>query len=151
MDGTYTDNDDVTAHNWLTTTGYSGYQNPFSLVSTCTGCGMREATKILKGTGRPGAVWVMVFLSDGAVNMSDTYHTLNDPDIIPSSFPNGFCTQKYWSAYCTDKNLTPDTASITTKLIPRRVKIHAHLMQPGRCATLSLQLFAIRLCYGYGR
>ena len=109
-DGVYTDNDDVTASNWLTTTGYGGgvYKNPFSLVSTCTGCGMREATKILSNFGRPGAVWVTVFLSDGAVNMSDTYKTLSLPDIIPSSFPNGFCTKKYWgSTYCTDKNLTP--------------------------------------------
>ena len=106
-DGLYTDNDDITAKAWVDFNDYGAYKNPFSLVSTCTGCAMREATKTLKGTGRPGAVWVTVFLSDGAVNMSDTYKTLNDPDIIPASFPNGFCTKKYWPEYCTDKALTP--------------------------------------------
>jgi len=39
--------------------------------------------------------------------MSYTYKTLNDPDIIPASFPNGFCTKKYWPDYCTDKVSTP--------------------------------------------
>ena len=69
---------------------------------------MREATKLLTNSGRPGAVWVTVFLSDGAVNMSDTFKTLSLPDIIPNTFPNGFCTKKYWgSTFCTDKNLTP--------------------------------------------
>lgn len=102
-DGIYTDADHSTALNWLATTGNTS----FSLVSTCTGCAMRAATEQLKANGRPGAVWVIVFLSDGAVNMSDTYTTLGNPDIIPASFPNGFCTKKYWPDFCTDKTLSP--------------------------------------------
>ncbi len=106
-DGKFTPNDDTVARQWLADTGYGSYLNPFSLVSTCTGCGMRQASEILKAQGRPGAVWVIVFLSDGAVNMSDTYRTFSDPDRIPASFPYGFCTKKYWSVFCTDKDFSP--------------------------------------------
>ncbi len=113
-DGVYTDNDDVVARNWLTTTG----KTSFSLVSTCTGCGMRAATEELKKHGRPGAVWVIVFLSDGAVNMSDTFYTLSDPDKIPASFPNGFCTKKYWGDFCTDKTTTTRYCIDYNKTIP---------------------------------
>lgn len=102
-DGIYTDADDVLGVNWLSTSGNSSY----SLVGTCTGCGMRAATDELKRNGRPGAVWVIVFLSDGAVNMSDTFYTFNDPDRIPASFPTGFCTKRYWGDFCTDRTTSP--------------------------------------------
>ncbi len=42
-----------------------------SLLSTCSGCGIRVATETLMGSGRPGAVWVIVYLSDGVTNLSD--------------------------------------------------------------------------------
>ncbi len=83
-----------------TATGGSG---TFALVSTCTGCGIRAASNELRNNGRPGAVWVIVLLSDGGVNMSDTYNSVGmDPNLIPANFPNGFCTQNFWAAFCTD-------------------------------------------------
>jgi Flp pilus assembly protein TadG len=69
-----------------------------AVLSTCTGCGIRVAGTLLKQTGRPQALWVIVFLSDGATNMSDV---ANDdyPDLDASlrsginaaSYPNGYC------------------------------------------------------------
>jgi hypothetical protein len=68
---------------------------PMSLVSTCSGCGIREATANLLAGGRSNAVWVMVFLSDGLANMTDTPQTYpyNSSTLkgIPSIYPNGFC------------------------------------------------------------
>ncbi len=65
-----------------------------SPLSTCSGCGIRLASDILKSEGRPTAVWIMVFLSDGGVNMSDTFAT--DPTYFTGSlktaYPNGFCS-----------------------------------------------------------
>jgi hypothetical protein len=61
-----------------------------SLLSTCTGCGMRIASNELKLYGRPGSVWVVVFLSDGMVNLSDTPATLGDSSFL---YKNGFCNQ----------------------------------------------------------
>ncbi len=49
----------------------------FTGLSTCSGCGVRQGANQLKGGGRFGSVWVMVFLSDGAANLSDT-HATND-------------------------------------------------------------------------
>jgi hypothetical protein len=57
--------------------------------STCTGCGIRAGAQVLKRDGRSNAVWVMVLLSDGLVNLSDTH--VSNP-AISSSFPLGFCT-----------------------------------------------------------
>jgi len=56
-------------------------------------------------------VWVIIFLSDGAANMSDTPATggldaSGDP-IIPLAFPNGFCTEGYWTSNCFDTQLSP--------------------------------------------
>ena len=105
----FTDDDQDYAENWNTTRGEDGR---FTLVSTCTGCGMRVAANELKQNGRPGAVWVIIFLSDGAANMSDTPITggtdpnTGDP-IIPLVYPNGFCTQQYWGSNCFDTQLTP--------------------------------------------
>jgi hypothetical protein len=87
----------------------NAHDTTYSIVSTCTGCGIRAASNELRNNGRPGAVWVIVLLSDGLVNMSDTYTTLGgasqDPVIIPASYPNGFCTQRFWSGFCTDGRL----------------------------------------------
>ncbi len=79
-----------------------------SPLSTCTGCGMRAAANVLKSSGRPGSVWVVVFLSDGIVNLSDTYDTNTN---IPAAYTNGFCTGElgggFWSSVCVDFDPTP--------------------------------------------
>jgi Putative Flp pilus-assembly TadE/G-like len=87
-----------------------------SVLSTCTGCGILAAGNLLKVGGRPAGVWVIVFLSDGATNLSafdpgtacyrDNYQFAldgldncdGDTTWIPSNvgsslsgFPNGFC------------------------------------------------------------
>ena len=66
---------------------------PMSILSTCTGCGIRVATANLVGGGRSNAVWVMVMLSDGLANLTDTPITF--PEVggvgIPASYKNGFC------------------------------------------------------------
>jgi Putative Flp pilus-assembly TadE/G-like len=75
-----------------------------SLLSTCTGCGIRVATQVLKSGGRPSSVWVMVLLSDGIANLSDTHNT--NP-AVPASFIYGFCgnnpATSFWPA-CIDFN-----------------------------------------------
>jgi Putative Flp pilus-assembly TadE/G-like len=75
-----------------------------SLLSTCTGCGIRVATQVLKSGGRPSSVWVMVLLSDGIANLSDTHNT--NP-VIPASFIYGFCgnnpATSFWPS-CIDFN-----------------------------------------------
>ncbi|RME08331.1 MAG: VWA domain-containing protein [Anaerolineae bacterium] len=76
-----------------------------SFLSTCTGCGIRVAGNILKAYGRPDAVWVIVFLADGATNVSDV------PPEVDVSFPNGFCggtfNARMWNnPWCTDANPT---------------------------------------------
>ncbi len=84
------------------------YNYKFTALSTCTGCGLRQGANQLKSAGRFGSVWVMVFLSDGAVNLSDTYDT---NDQISSDLKNGFCggslSTGYWTSYCRDNTLTP--------------------------------------------
>jgi Flp pilus assembly protein TadG len=94
---------------------------PISFVSTCTGCGIRVATDMLTKEGRTNAVWVMVFLSDGVVNMSDTAQTFpynaTTKMGVPTTFPNGYCggqvvvniaagvtpnPPNYWLDYCRD-------------------------------------------------
>jgi Putative Flp pilus-assembly TadE/G-like len=79
-----------------------------SIISTCSGCGIRLATEILGGQGRPGAVWVMVFLSDGVANLSDSHVTST---IVPEDFIYGFCGPTpdinpnfFWSSRCVDRN-----------------------------------------------
>ncbi len=105
-DDLFTDPDQALAVAWK---DERGENDKFSVVSTCTGCGIREAANQLKAYGRPGAVWVIIFLSDGAANMSDTHMTGGTrPDgspVIPAAFPNGFCTQQYWADNCFDRDI----------------------------------------------
>ena len=94
---------------------------PISLVSTCTGCGIRQANEELIKNGRTNAVWVMVFLTDGVANMSDTKLTYPYdptltpvPNAFPTPYPNGFCgghivigtltpdPYNYWTTKCQD-------------------------------------------------
>jgi hypothetical protein len=101
--------DDTIARGMTYTSG--GSFEASSVLSTCSGCGIRQAAEVLMGSGRPGAIWVIVFLSDGVANMSDTHLTF---DTIPASFRYGFCGPNdssptnlalaFWSSYCIDKN-----------------------------------------------
>ncbi len=76
-----------------------------SLLSTCTGCGIRIGTQVLKNGGRPASVWIMVLLSDGIANLSDTHNTNAS---VPSSFIYGFCgnqpSTSFWPS-CIDYNV----------------------------------------------
>ncbi|GAP22234.1 TadE/TadG family type IV pilus assembly protein [Leptolinea tardivitalis] len=68
--------------------------------STCTGCGIKTGADVLKKNGRPNSVWVMVFLSDGLVNLSTP----------TTEFPNGYCQgglgSFMWSNDCIDSKKT---------------------------------------------
>ncbi len=79
-----------------------------SQVSTCIGCGVRLGKEVLQNGGRPASVWVMVFLSDGLANLSDTHATNND---IPASYKYGFCGDEpgsaFWSTFCIDWDTDP--------------------------------------------
>ncbi len=94
---------------------------PITVVSTCTGCGVRVAANQLVQSGRTNAVWVMVFLSDGVVNKSDTSQTFPYDATtkigVKSIYPNGYCGGRvvinnvpapdpkypnYWLNYCQD-------------------------------------------------
>lgn len=88
-------------------------QASLSPLSTCTGCGLRLATEVLKEYGRPGAVWVMVVLSDGMVNLSDMPATNTKIDAM---YKNGFCQGKltnnpaqrgFWPDVCIDYAPSP--------------------------------------------
>jgi len=77
-----------------------------SIPTTCTGCGLRQATSVLSEFGRPNGVWVIVFLSDGVANLSDTHSS--NPD-ISSSFTYGYCgdsadDNSFWRNLCIDWN-----------------------------------------------
>jgi len=73
-----------------------------SWLAGCSGCGIRAGANILKTTGRPSALWVVIFLSDGVVNLSDLpvefysdgasrQNTVLDAGIDAAYFPNGYC------------------------------------------------------------
>ena len=102
------------------------YKGPMSLVSTCTGCGIRQATDELVNNARSNAVQVIVFLSDGMANMSDTFTTFpynsSTKQGVPNLYPNGFCGGKidvsgttidpphltnFWKTNCIDWNVPP--------------------------------------------
>ncbi len=80
-----------------------------SILSTCSGCGMRVATETLMGSGRPGAVWVIVFLSDGAHqperhprHVPLTFHQISST--VSAARPRMTLPRLYfWSSYCIDR------------------------------------------------
>jgi len=82
-----------------------GTREDTSLLSTCTGCGIRIATEHLKAFGRQNSVWVMVFLSDGVPNLSDFPSVYSG---VPSAFTYGFCgdnpATSFWKTACIDRN-----------------------------------------------
>ncbi len=82
-----------------------------SIVTTCTGCGIRLAGNILKKQGRIDSVWVIVLLSDGATNMSDLPQGVidNKETNVPAGYTNGFCggaiESRMWDKpWCTDSD-----------------------------------------------
>ncbi len=82
--------------------GGTGLYND-SFLSTCTGCGIRMAGNVLSTTGRVESVWVIVFLADGATNVSDV------PPNVDSSFSNGYCggstgARMWTNPWCTDND-----------------------------------------------
>ncbi len=101
-DGVFTMNDDTMARNFLAANDPDGtgpQRDSLSFLSTCTGCGIRVAGNILKQNGRPSAVWVIIFLSDGGANLTDTpgiYGGIGDtPDTgggINAAYPSGYCS-----------------------------------------------------------
>ncbi len=119
-DGRYTPDNDpapgakgdhTLAAEWLATRDPDGagpLNASLSPLSTCTGCGTRVASNVLKNSARPGSVWVIVFLSDGVVNLSDTPLTSSN---IPVQYSNGFCSgslgQPFWSRLCIDHDPNP--------------------------------------------
>jgi pyrimidine operon attenuation protein/uracil phosphoribosyltransferase len=88
----YTSTDTDISNTWMSENDPDGAGELsvfLSPLSTCSGCGIRVASDILTTFGRPGAVWVVVFLSDGVTNLSDRPGTGGS---VPSAYPNGFCT-----------------------------------------------------------
>ena len=85
QDGVWTMSDHDTSVAYLGGSVSDDLLYQLSPLSTCSGCGIREANAILNNHGRAGAVWIIVFLSDGAVNYA------NVPPVIPTQYTNGFC------------------------------------------------------------
>ncbi len=101
------------------------WKHPASPISTCTGCGLRVATEVLRANGRPDSIWVIVFLSDGLANLSDlpAYGAacgIGDVKAgktcipgggsagITTDYRNGFCggylDEPFWTDNCLDRN-----------------------------------------------
>ena len=102
------------------TVGGAAVRPSLSPLSTCIGCGLRAANTVLQNA-RPGAVWVVVLLTDGVANLSDTYGGGSAPgdtpwsgassEMVSSSYPNGFCNGQlnggFWPRLCIDTTFTP--------------------------------------------
>jgi hypothetical protein len=103
-DWTWNDSTDQPIGDLWTASHPGEFESP---LSTCTGCGIKKASEIFKAEGRPGAVWVMVFLSDGYANLSMQY-----PDTT-HNYVNGFCQgsmgYNWWKDWCTDTQVKPAT------------------------------------------
>ena len=106
----------------------NGTYEDTSLVSTCSGCGLREATNVLRAGGRRNSTWVIVFLSDGVANLSDTHDTNN---LIDEDFEYGFCGDDpgtgFWASYCIDNDADecPPGSTHTTESGPYSVHDYA--------------------------
>mgnify|MGYP001176891803 CR=1 FL=1 len=110
-DGIWTQDDHDIGFTWATMDTVAPNQPEdyhFTGLSTCSGCGLRQGSNQLRNGGRFGAVWVMVFLSDGAVNLSDVHASNED---ISSALVNGFCggemSEDFWASGCRDFTFTP--------------------------------------------
>ena len=80
-------------HKWYNDNTSAYDTLPMSILSTCTGGGNRVATANLVSGGRSNAVWVMVVLSDGVANLTDTPQTFPEHDGvgIPAVFNLAHC------------------------------------------------------------
>lgn len=114
-----------------------GTNSDVSILSTCIGCGVRQAVELLQAGGRQASVWVIVLLSDGIPNLSDMPSTYAG---IPGGYRYGFCGSNpptsYWSSFCIDNNETrycldddasecPPDSTHTTTSGPYSVKDYA--------------------------
>ncbi len=131
--GTFEDSDEVASETWLknyvsanlgvtlpaphandiaTISAYWPYMRYLSFNDTCTGCGIRVGANLLKSTGNPSSVWVMIFLSDGVANLSDTSYSPGMTGVFPFPLPEGFCggtfgsNNRLWAWGCI--NYTPN-------------------------------------------
>lgn len=108
------------ASNWLASRDPDGagpLTATLSVTSTCNGCGIRTASNLLRKNGRTDSLWVMVYLTDGVANMSDTPITnplQSNGTGIPTDYPNGFCEGSlnpgnpgFWPPLCVDRNISP--------------------------------------------
>ena len=106
-DGKWTEDD----HNIALAEAGGILDHQFTGLSTCTGCGVRVGANQLRFGARFGSVWVMVFLSDGAANLSDLPDPSDPNNNIPPAMVNGFCGgsigQLFWTTTCFDDNITP--------------------------------------------
>lgn len=88
-----------------------------SLLSTCIGCGIRVGMEQLREGGRQSSLWVMIFLTDGLANLSDTNRTNNK---VPASFTYGFCGKNispyvsFLTNFCIDYNTTCTDVDVNT-------------------------------------
>ncbi len=101
------------ANNLATLTAYWPYLRYMSSNDTCSGCGVRVASNLIKSTGNANSVWVMVFLSDGVANLTDTENSPGLPaGYFSFSLPAGFCggnigvNNRLWGWLCI--NFTPN-------------------------------------------
>jgi len=117
------DQDDVfTLADHQASVNYLAQPNHSSLtfLSTCIGCGLREASRVFRENGRPGAVWVAVLFTDGIVNLSDVpgyaLSASNRLEALAEDYPNGFCdgvlanrddNKGWWQRLCLDRDVTP--------------------------------------------
>lgn len=83
------------------------YEDKDIIGSTCAGCGLRVAGDILKAQGRADSVWVIVFLSDGATNVSDLPDAGDPNNPVPSGYTDGFCGGSIGNRLWTNE---PDTS-----------------------------------------
>lgn len=114
--------------------------------STCTGCGIRVGTDVLKRNGRPKSVWVMVFLSDGVPNLSDTSDTVSDTTIVPAGMKNGFCNggigSYMWMNGCLDTRKAMQTYTLNISADGKM----ADLLHPGTTTKDFTDFGASRYC-----
>lgn len=91
-----------------------------TFLSTCIGCGLREASQLFRQEGRAGAVWVAVLFTDGIVNLSDVpgyaLSSSNRLEPLGGDYPNGFCdgvlanredNKGWWQRLCLDREVNP--------------------------------------------
>ncbi len=96
------------------------YQDKDIIQSTCTGCGIRTAGRILRAEGRADSVWVIVLLSDGSTNVSDLppagpaggsapWGGRDSSSPVPNTYSDGFCGGSFGNRLWTNDVAQPWT------------------------------------------